>query len=118
MKIAVTGAFGYSGKYITQRLLQAGHEILTLTNSLHRPNPFGNLVQARPFNFEHPERLTESLRGADALINTYWVRFDHCLFNHATPAKCAGERTVAMRIEAIKGLQFIPQAGFRPRGWQ
>ena len=26
--------------------------------------------------------LTESLRGADVLYNTYWVRFDHATFNH------------------------------------
>ena len=41
MRIAVTGAFGYSGRYITKRLLDAGHEAITLTNSVHRPNPFG-----------------------------------------------------------------------------
>ncbi|MGB8643723.1 MAG: NAD-dependent epimerase/dehydratase family protein, partial [Anaerolineae bacterium] len=28
----VTGAFGYSGKYIAARLLQAGHRVRTLTN--------------------------------------------------------------------------------------
>ena len=28
MRIAVTGAFGYSGRYITKRLLEAGHEII------------------------------------------------------------------------------------------
>ena len=33
-----------------------------------------------PFHFDQPDQLAESLRGADALINTYWVRFDHRLF--------------------------------------
>jgi NADH dehydrogenase len=32
----VTGAFGYSGKYITLRLLEAGRRVRTLTNSLQR----------------------------------------------------------------------------------
>ena len=41
MRIAVTGAFGYSGRYITKRLLEAGHEVITLTNSLNRANSFG-----------------------------------------------------------------------------
>lgn len=82
MKIAVTGAFGYSGRYIAERLLAAGHTVITLTNSLHRQNPFGPFVQAVPFNFDHPERLTHSLQGMDALINTYWVRFNHHLFTH------------------------------------
>jgi NADH dehydrogenase len=53
-----------------------------LTNSLKRQNPFGNVVQAFPFNFHEPARLAESLRGVDVLINTYWVRFDHRLFSH------------------------------------
>ena len=82
MRIAVTGAFGYSGRYITKRLLKAGHEVITLTNSMSRANPFGEKVTAFPFNFEKPDKLRESLRGVDTLINTYWVRFDHRLFTH------------------------------------
>jgi len=43
MKIhAVTGAFGYSGKYITERLLAEGKPVITLTNSFQRMNPFGD----------------------------------------------------------------------------
>ncbi len=83
MRIAVTGAFGYSGRYITERLLEAGHEVITLTNSLHRPNPFGQKVRAFPFHFDNPDQLRATLRGVHALVNTYWVRFDHRLFTHA-----------------------------------
>jgi len=72
----VTGAFGYSGRYITQRLLAAGRRVRTLTGSPRRANPFGDRVEARPFNFGDPAALAESLRGAAALYNTYWVRFN------------------------------------------
>ncbi len=72
----VTGAYGYSGKYITTRLLAAGVRVRTLTNSLHRANPFGDKVEARPFNFEQPAKLVEALRGATVLYNTYWIRFN------------------------------------------
>jgi uncharacterized protein YbjT (DUF2867 family) len=82
MHIAVTGAFGYSGRYIAKRLLDAGHSVITLTNSVQRRNPFGDTVVAHPFHFDQPARLEELLRGVDALINTYWVRFDHRLFTH------------------------------------
>lgn len=82
MKIAVTGAFGYSGRYIARRLLDAGHQALTLTNSLKRENPFGDKVPAFPYHFDQPDRLRETLRGIDVLINTYWVRFNHRLFTH------------------------------------
>ena len=80
---AVTGAFGYSGKYIAKRLLDKGCRIITLTNSLSRPNPFGERVQAYPFNFDHPEKLTETLKGVSVLYNNYWVRFNHKAFTHA-----------------------------------
>jgi NADH dehydrogenase len=82
MRIAVTGAFGYSGRYIATRLLGAGHEVITLTNSLQRVNPFGEKVIAFPFHFDEPHKLRDSLRGVDTLVNTYWVRFDHRLFTH------------------------------------
>ena len=78
----VTGAFGYSGKYIAKRLLAAGNRVRTLTNSPQRNNPFGAAVEARPYNFGKPHELARSLEGARVLINTYWVRFDHTDFTH------------------------------------
>ena len=82
MRIAVTGALGYSGRYITHRLLTDGHEVLTLTQSPQRPNPFGDKIRVALFHFDQPELLAQSLRGVDVLINTYWVRFNHKLFTH------------------------------------
>ncbi|MBW7865595.1 MAG: NAD(P)H-binding protein [Candidatus Hydrogenedens sp.] len=79
----VTGAFGYTGKHITERLLAAGVTVRTLTNSPNRANPFGGGVAAHPFNFDQPDRLAASLEGAEVLYNTYWVRFNHRLFTHA-----------------------------------
>jgi NADH dehydrogenase len=94
---AVTGAFGYSGKYIAGRLLDKGHKVITLTNSLHRANPFGERVQAQTFNFDSPKKLTESLKGVSALYNTYWVRFNHKTFTHADAVR----NTITM-FEAAK----------------
>jgi NADH dehydrogenase len=82
VKVAVTGAFGYSGRYIARRLLEEGHNVITLTNSGGRDNPFGGAVRAVPFHFDQPSHLRESLQGVDALINTYWVRFNHRHFTH------------------------------------
>ncbi len=73
----VTGAFGYTGKYIARELLSRGARVRTLTNSLHRGNPFGNAIEVHPLDFDDPIALVESLRGAHALHNTYWVRYDH-----------------------------------------
>ena len=84
---AVTGAFGFSGKYITRRLLDKGHTVRTLTNSLYRKNPFGDKVKAYPFSFDSPEKITDSLKGVKALYNTYWVRFNHKSFTFASALK-------------------------------
>jgi len=76
MKIAVTGAFSYSGKYITSRLLARGEEVITLTNHPNRPDPFAGKVKAFPLNFQNEQELISNLRGVDVLVNTYWIRFD------------------------------------------
>lgn len=83
-KHVVTGAFGYSGRYIAQRLINENHQVVTLTNSLNRPNPFGNKVKAYSYNFDKPEELVKSLQNTSVLYNTYWVRFNHVDFKHST----------------------------------
>ena len=98
----VTGAFGYSGKYITRRLLAQGQRVRTLTNSVNRPNPFGSQVQAYPYNFDQPDQLAESLRGAEVLYNTYWVRFDTPDFSHA-----------AAIVNSLKLINAAKKAGVR-----
>lgn len=80
---AVTGAFGYSGRYIADRLLADGREVLTLTNSPQRQHTFGDRIRVCPLCFDEPARLTQSLRGVSVLYNTYWVRFNHRMFTHA-----------------------------------
>ncbi len=74
---AITGAFGYTGKYITRLLLDRGKKVKTLTGHPKRRHPFGSSVGVAPLNFENPAELTRSLRGATTFINTYWVRFTY-----------------------------------------
>jgi uncharacterized protein YbjT (DUF2867 family) len=71
----VTGAFGYTGRYITALLLKRGVTVRTLTNHPNRPNPFSNQVEVVPFGFDEPDVLARSLEGAEAVFNTYWIRF-------------------------------------------
>jgi NADH dehydrogenase len=72
----VTGAMGYIGRYITAKLFESGRTVKTITTHVDKPNPFGGLVRVFPYNFEHPELLEETLKGAETLYNTYWVRFE------------------------------------------
>ena len=76
MKIVVTGAFSYSGRYITRRLLDAGHNVSTLTHAPGRhPDIFQGRVPALPLQFENPDALARAFDGTEVLINTYWTRF-------------------------------------------
>jgi uncharacterized protein YbjT (DUF2867 family) len=97
---AVTGAFGYSGKYIAQRLLDNGHQVIALTNSIDRANPFKDQIKPYPFNFQNPEELTRTLQDVSVLYNTYWVRFNHKLFKHADAV-----RNTLTLFEAAKTAQ-------------
>ena len=71
----VTGAFGFTGRFITRRLLAMGVRVKTLTRSPARPNPFGDRVAVAAYSFDDPDALARSLEGAAVLYNTYWVRF-------------------------------------------
>ena len=70
----VTGAFSYTGRHIAEALLARGRRVRTLTR---RPDPghaLADRVEVSALVFD--ERLVESMRGADTLYNTYWVRFE------------------------------------------
>ncbi len=100
MKVAVTGAFSYSGKYITRRLLERGEEVVTLTGHPNRPDPFAGNVKVYPLDFENETELVASLQGVHTFYNTYWVRFDR------------GQNTQPRAVENTRKLvQAAVQAG-------
>jgi len=73
--VTITGAFSYTGKYVARRLLDRGYSVRTLTGHPGRVNPFGQAVEAFPYDFDRPDQLRKTLLGTSTLINTYWVRF-------------------------------------------
>ena len=98
----VTGAFGYTGKYIARRLLAMGRRVRTLTGHPNRPNPFGGGVEVASLAFEDPAQIAEGLRGAATLYNTYWIRF------------AQGELTFDRAVENTKRLLWAAEeAGVR-----
>lgn len=95
---AVTGTFGYTGKYIARRLLTRGETVVTLTSKPDRSNEFGGLVKVFPYRFDSPELMAEALAGVRVLYNTYWVRFDRGDTTH--------QRAVANTIALIKAARL------------
>jgi len=73
----VTGAFSFTGRAIAQRLISEERRVRTLTNHPQRPGSDEIKVDVAPLQFADRAALVESLRGADTLYNTYWVRFRH-----------------------------------------
>jgi nucleoside-diphosphate-sugar epimerase len=109
-RYAVTGAFGFSGRHIAERLLAGGHDVVALTNHPPRPDieldstasPVSAGIAARrvfvaPLIFDRAA-LATSLAGVDTLFNTYWVRFARGGTTHA-----AAERNSATLFEAARG---------------
>ncbi len=87
----VTGAFGYTGGYVAQRLLRHGVRVRTLSRRPAGRNPLGCLVETIPLDFSDPDELRRSMEGAGVLYNTYWIRyargritFDHAVENTRT----------------------------------
>ena len=72
---AVTGAFGFTGRAIALRLLEAGDEVVTLTRRSGRGDSLATRVTIRPFDTDRPDELVAALAGVDTLFNTYWLRF-------------------------------------------
>ena len=60
----VTGAFSYTGRYVTRRLLDQGVRVRTLTRSPDAENPFGGRVEVAPLDFSDPAGLRQSMQGA------------------------------------------------------
>ena len=104
---AVTGAFGFSGKYIAQRLLVSGRQVVTLTNSPHRPDPFNGAIEARPYHFGDKQGMIRSLRGVRILYNTYWVRFNHTLFQHAEAVRNTMDLFDAARQAGVERIVHV-----------
>lgn len=102
---AVTGAFGFTGRYIARRLLAAGVQVRTLTNTRPQHDPFQGRVEVYPLAFDDPPSLVEALRGVRVLYNTYWVRFDYP--PHFTFAQAVANSVTLFRAAREAGVERV-----------
>jgi NADH dehydrogenase len=100
----VTGATGYTGRYITKLLLEQGRAVQSITGHPERHNPFGDQVPPFPFDFDHPEALTRTLAGTDTLFNTYWVRVNYRDRSHE---QCVEQTKVMFQAAKAAGVRRI-----------
>lgn len=127
----VTGAYGYIGRHIAARLLERGYTVRTLTGRVAcaacsgQADSFGSRVEVRPYNWDDPAALARSLKGAEVLYNTYWVRFEHggTTFGQAVErsrrlfdaARAAGVRRV-VHVSVTKADPGSPLPYYRGKG--
>jgi len=104
---AVTGAFGYSGRYIASRLLDEGHEVITLTGSVHRRSELADRVRAFPLDFKRPGDLAKALDGVSTLFNTYWVRFNHRRFKHTDAVANSKTLFEAAKLAGVERIVHV-----------
>ena len=107
----VTGAFGYTGKYIAQRLLDNGVTVRSLTRNPASFSPFGDRVERHPLDFDDTVQLIESLRGADTLYNTFWIRFAHGEVDHDTAVRNTRNLVDAAGFAGVRRIVHISITG-------
>jgi NADH dehydrogenase len=103
----VTGAFSYTGRFIAPRLLDRGRQLRTLTNHPDPSHPLAGRIESHPLDFTRPDLLRESLRGADTLYNTYWVRSTHGAASFAQAVRHTTVLVEAARIAGIRRLVHV-----------
>jgi NADH dehydrogenase len=74
-RVAVTGSFGFTGRALTEQLLAAGHEVVTLTRRSGQGDPLARRITVEPFDSTDPGLMVASLAGVETLFNSYWLRF-------------------------------------------
>src|SRR3972149_4444937 len=121
----VTGAFGYTGKYITRKFLSMGKRVRTLTGHPNRPSPFCNQVSVAPFHCDNPAELKRDLQGASTLYDPCGVRFPYGQVTYDTAvantkilinaAKEAGIRRI-VHISITNASEASPFPYFRGKG--
>jgi uncharacterized protein YbjT (DUF2867 family) len=85
----VTGAFGYSGRFIARLLLRDGRRLRTLTNHPNIADPLAQCIEAIPLRFDDEVHLVRALDEVTVVYNTYWIRFDYNEMTHDIAARNA-----------------------------
>src|SRR5206468_5392788 len=60
-----------------------------------------------PYNFDHPDQLSQRLRGASTLINTYWVRFPHGQTTFETAVQNTRTLITAAKNAGVRQIEHV-----------
>lgn len=80
LRVLVTGATGFTGRYVAEELLNAGHTVAAFVRDPVKAAELGGEcpgVELREGCFEEPRSLRAAMDGCDALVNVASIGFGH-----------------------------------------
>jgi uncharacterized protein YbjT (DUF2867 family) len=101
---ALTGAFGFTGRSITERLLADRRKVVTLSRRSGEGDPLAARLRVEPFDTAHPDQLLASLQGVDTLYNTFWIRFPR---GSMTYERAVAQSAVLVKAARAAGVRRI-----------
>jgi NADH dehydrogenase len=109
----VTGAFGFSGSRIAERLLADGRRVRTLTRRAPGDHPLADRVVTLPAAFDDAS-LAAALVDVDTVYVTYWMRFPRGRATWAELIDNVARLAAAARRAGARRLVYVSVSNARP----
>jgi nucleoside-diphosphate-sugar epimerase len=108
-RVAVTGAAGYIGNILTERLLEMGHSVVALDRLDFGDAPIRHLLRHKRYELENGDLLdidaaAQALRDADAVIHLAAVVGDPACAAHEREAVETNLQATGMLAKLARGL--------------
>jgi len=100
----VTGAFSYIGAAVARELRSRGWQVHTLTRRRAPPGVTSETASDLRFDADH---LEKELRGADAFVNTYWIRFPQAGQDFGMAVEYSHQLIEAARRAGVRRLVHV-----------
>jgi uncharacterized protein YbjT (DUF2867 family) len=110
----VTGAFGFTGSRIAERLLEHGREVRTLTRRPDSHHPLSSRLGAQAPRFDDPAALRGQLDGVERLFVTYWMRFPRGGATWPQMVANIGRLVDAARDSGVRRVVYISVSNAAP----
>jgi uncharacterized protein YbjT (DUF2867 family) len=113
---AITGAFGFTGRALAERLLIDGRDLVTLSRRSGDGDPLLDRLRVEPFDTDRPDRLVASLEGVDTLFNTFWIRFPRGAMTYERAVAQSAVLVAAAREAGIRRIVHVSVVNAAPDG--
>jgi len=113
---AITGAFGFTGRALAERLLTDGRELVTLSRRSGDGDPLRERLRMEPFDTDRPDRLVAALAGVDTLFNTFWIRFPRGAVTYERAVAQSAVLVAAARAAGVRRIVHVSVVNAAPDG--